>query len=76
MDASLRAAAALGWPFKPGDKVTVTPGQDWRADWQGVVLEVTGCFLDRQGYMRVMVSEDYPRDGGTDDMLADDLSPA
>jgi hypothetical protein len=76
MDAAMMTAAIAGWPFKPGDKVTVKPGHDWRADWQGVVLEVTGCFLDRQGYMRVMVSENYPRDGGTDDMLADDLSPA
>jgi len=73
MDASLMVAAQMGWPFKPGDKVTVTPGQDWRADWQDIVLEVTGCFMDRQGHMRVMVSEDYPRDGGTVDMLADDL---
>jgi len=69
-------ASAPEWPFRPGQKVRVAPGPDWRSDWQGVVLEVVGVRVESTGIVRVHVSEDWPRDGGVDDMRADDLVPA
>jgi hypothetical protein len=66
--------SVLGWPFKPGQKVRVKLGDDWRADWQDTdPLYVIGCTLDRENRVRVHVSENWPQDGGIDDILADDL---
>lgn len=63
-------------PFKLGQKVRVMPGLDWRIDWAGTELTVIGMAFDRAGNLRCHVSEDWPRDGGIDDINPDHLTAA
>lgn len=64
-------------PFKLGQQVRVAqrtpaPG-DWRADWYGITLSIVGVSLNRNGEVRYHVSEDWPRNGGFDDVRVEDL---
>lgn len=65
------------WAFKVRERVHIKPGTiGYCAELHDVVYDVVGVSLDRNGRQRVHISQDWPHDGGTDDMDPADLVSA
>lgn len=68
--------------FRIGQKVRIKPPGDygplWRADWQEPfmnrpILTIIGISLTRNLKLNFHLSEDWPKDGGFDDISEDDI---
>jgi len=78
-DPRLRDLARPDHGFRVGDRVRIASTAPYAADWQGVELTVVGMRLTPSGKMTFHVSENWPADGGFDDVPPEDLvhwSPA